>query len=215
MWTHIIIAIVGFAAGVSYKELLSRNRVNSNREPSHNRQRPIFNETKERSNQQQTPASGFSLDSLNRMFSSYGIKLVSSNSFSMLLKQIRNKCYKDMLEHFLNNATSAETLVKMLQQGSTPTLDIVIQPSTLPPFITEDKLDSIIRDNSVDPSQIGTARNKVEFLLTLYHTFGIEEFKKALGVYMTDIIDAHEKGADTSFLYGEIMKIIKNRYDFL
>ena len=215
MWTHIITAIVGFAAGISYKELISRNKVQSTCEPSHNKQKTTVDETKERSSHQQAQVSGFSLDSLSRMFSLYGIKLVSTNSFSMLLKQIRNKCYKDMLEHFLNNATSAEALVKMLQQGSTPTLEIAIHPSTQPPFITEDKLDSIIRDNSADPAQIGTARNKVEFLLTLYHTFGIEDFKKSLGVYMTDIIDAHENGADTSFLYGEIIKIIKNRYDFL
>ena len=56
---------------------------------------------------------------------------------------------------------------------------------------------------------------KVSFLLTLSHTKGIADFKNTLSFYFSDIIKSAEANEDITEKYEQIMKIFKNRYEFM
>lgn len=224
MWTHLITLIVGFAAGCKIKDLLGDTNVRDFFGKFRNGQPHNYSHNSPRVNQipivEQTPRSstantGFSLRSIQQVFNEYHVELLNANSFNVLLREIRNSCYKNILRTIVEKATSADKLVEILKSESTPTFSISIIPSNSVPFFEEEKIDDLIRQENISPQQVGSIDEKVKFLLTLSHSRGIEDFKNTLGAYFNEIMTQYENHEDITGLYEQIMKTINRRYEFM
>lgn len=221
MWSHLIVFIVGVAAGCSIKDLLGKS---SKTPPTRHPNPPVHHPQTQLPSNPSTnygqaasfpTNNGFSLRSIQSTFDEYGIKLIDLNSFGVLLREIRKSCYKKMLKQFIDNATTPEKLVELLNNGLTPTFDITVSYSTSAPYISDQKLNSYLQQDNVPMNEFHSMKDKVTFLLSLYHSKGIDDFKKTLSVYLTDILEASEKGLDISEMYNKIMTIINNRYNMV
>lgn len=225
MWTHLITLIVGFVAGCKFNDLLGKGNARdmfdkSSKSSIH--ENP-FNSPKEKKNSENgnnsgynpTVTNGFSLTSIKHVFDNYGIDIINSGSFNVLLREVRNQCYKNILRNIVEKATSADKLLDLLRTETTPTFVINVLPSNKEPLLEETKLDELIRLENINPSEIGNATEKVKFLLTLSHTRGIEDFKNTLGSYFSEMIDRADSNEDVSELYERIMKTVRNRYEFM
>lgn len=163
-----------------------------------------------------TVCNGFSLDAINSIFSEYGVRLTNSGSFYLLMQKIESCCYKKLLKTFADKVTSSEILVDMLRKELNSKLEEVnISDSNQPPYIEETKLDEYIAKESALSKDFGTADQKVKFLLSRSYEHGIERFKNVLGAYLTEILEASEKGEDIDDLYREIMKLVQSHYEYV
>lgn len=225
MWTHLITLIVGFVAGCKINDLLGKGNVRdkfdkSSKSSIHD---DPFNSPKENKNSEYgnnmgynpTVTNGFSLASIKHVFDNYGIGIINAGSFYVLLRVVRNQCYKNILKNIVEKATSADKLVELLRTETTPTFVINVFPSNKEPLLEEAKLDELIKQENINPSEIGNVTEKVKFLLTLSHTRGIEDFKNTLGSYFSEMLDRADSNEDVSELYERIMKTVRNRYEFL
>ena len=225
MWTHLITLIVGFAAGCKIRDLLGEDRINgfwnsskSKFSPHVKFQTPV-NEastyTANCTNSCPSESRGFSLQSIGHIFSENNVELINAGAFNVLLREVRNNSYKSILRNIVEKATSPDKLVHLLQNEVTPSFMVNIKPAEGAPYIETSKLDESIYQEKINPSDVGDTTEKVKFLLTLSHTRGIEDFKKTLGPYFTDIIKRSNSNEDVSEMYVEIMKIVRNRYEFM
>lgn len=219
MWTHLIALIVGFAAGCKFKDLFcitgnSKNSqtIKSQCDISENTVKSFsFNAKDSENNSRES----FSLSSIKYLFDEYGVKLINAGSFNVLLREIRNKCYNDIIKKIVTTATSPELLVDMLKTETVPSFSVDIVPSNEAPFIDVSKLDELIKIENVNPNEVQGVDEKVSFLLTLSHTKGIADFKNTLSFYFSDIIKSAEANEDITEKYEQVMKILKNRYEFM
>lgn len=225
MWTHLITLLVGFAAGCKIRDLLGEDRINGFWNSSKSKFSPHVkfstpaNEastyTTNCTNSRPSGSRGFSLQSIRHIFNENNVELINAGSFNILLREIRNHSYKSILRNIVENATSPDKLVHLLQNEVTPSFMVNIKPAEGAPYIETSKLDEYIYQEKINPSDVGDTADKVKFLLTLSHTRGIEDFKKTLGPYFTDIIKHANSNDDVSEMYVEIMKIVRNRYEFM
>lgn len=103
----------------------------------------------------------------------------------------------------------------MLKTETVPSFSVDIVPSNEAPFIDVSKLDELIKIENVNPNEVQGVDEKVSFLLTLSHTKGIADFKNTLSFYFSDIIKSAEANEDITEKYEQVMKILKNRYEFM
>lgn len=217
MFSHLITFVLGFAAGCTFKELLDKKKTPSATSchitPSIQAPTSCQNNTdNEKTFNQSTD---FSLQSLKNTFDTYNVKLTNAGSFGILLDQIRSSCYKDILKCFLDKANTPSALVDMLKMQTTPNKKFSLTHSLEPPYISKEQIDSSIVKEGVSLSEFDSYEDKVVFLLSLYYAKGIDDFKKTLGSYMSDILSAEEKGTDITDLYENIMRLIRNRYSYI
>ena len=132
-----------------------------------------------------------------------------------MLREIRNKCYNDIIKKIVTTATSSQLLVDLLKTETVPSFSVDIIPSNKTPFIDVSKLDELIKRENVNPNEVQGVDEKVSFLLTLSHAKGIADFKNTLSFYFSDIIKSAEANEDITEKYEQIMKILKNRYEFM
>lgn len=224
MWTHLITFLVGFVAGGKFKDIIGNNYIKDRSDKSSNssiKDEPfsLTNESKKfeyaNNGYKSKVTTGFSLYSIKHVFDNYSIDIIDTSSFNVLLREVRSKCYKKFLETIVTKATSPQKLVDLLKTETMPTFNVEMLASDKPPFIEASKLDELIRRENINPKNVGNLVEKVSFLLTLSHTRGIEDFKNTLGYYFSDIIKSADSNDDISEQYEEIMKIIKNRYQFM
>lgn len=216
MWSHIIIAILGFAAGCTFKELLSSkggSNPQANQEsPQSNTIPPLIPSVP---THQPMMVKDFSLSSIKYVFDDNNVQLINSGSFGVLLRTIRDNSYKKLLKLFIDEAKSPKDLVSLLKNGITPTFEVRPTSSSAAPYIEEEKLDNYISQEGVSTSNFKSCRDKAVFLLSLNHNKGIDDFKKTLGIYMTEILELDKNGMDITDLYNQIMKIISDRYSYI
>lgn len=219
MWTHIIALIVGFAAGCKFKDLFCINVNNKNSQTiksqcdiAENTVKSSPSIAKDLENNQRE---SFSLSSISYLFDDYGVKVINAGSFNVLLREIRNKCYSDIIKKIVTTATSPQLLVDLLKTETIPSFSVNIIPSNKAPFIDILKLDELIKRENVNPNEIQGVDEKVSFLLTLSHTKGIADFKNTLSFYFSDIMKSAEANEDITEKYEQVMKILKNRYEFM
>ncbi len=213
MWSNIIFLLVGFGIGCTFKELLGKKDV-----PNERRQAnipPVSYRPSTTNSSTQSRVNGFSLNSIRDVFDSYHVTLINESSFSALLREIKNQCYKNLLKRFMDNANSPESLVRMLKEESTPRFDVSLHYSNQPPYISDERLNEYVKEANASPSDIGGSGEKVKFLMTLNHARGVENFKNTLGMYLNEILDEYDRGEDISESYLKIMDIIKSRYEYL
>lgn len=225
MWTHLITLAVGFAAGCKIKDLLDNGRITgfgNKFKSKHTSYVKVHTPTNESSTHttnyvesHQSKSNDFSLQSIRHIFNDNNVELINAGSFNALLRQVRNHSYKNILKNIVENATSPEKLVHLLRTGVTPSFTINIIPADDAPYIETTKLDDYISLEKINPSDVGDTTEKVRFLLTLSHTRGIEDFKNTLGPYFSEIIQLADSNEDVSEMYAQIMKIVRNRYDFM
>ena len=213
MWSNIIFLLVGFGIGCTFKELLGKKDAPG--EPGQSSIPPINFRPNTSDNNSQPHVKGFSLISIKEVFDLYHVTLINESSFSALLREIKNQCYKNLLKRFIDNANTPEELVRMLKEESTPKFDCSLRYSNQPPYISEDKLNEYVKEANASPSDIGGCGEKIQFLMTLHHARGIENFKNTLGMYLKDILDEYDRGEDISASYTKIMDIIKSRFEYL
>lgn len=218
MWTHLIALIVGFAAGCKFKDLFcisgnsrSSQTIKSQCDISENTVKSSSNAKVSENNSRES----FSLASIKYLFDDYGVKLINAGSFSVLLREIRNKCYNDIIKKIVTTATSSQLLVDLLKTETVPSFSVDIIPSNKAPFIDVSKLDELIKRENVNPNEVQGVDEKVSFLLTLSHTRGIADFKNTLSFYFSDIIKSAEANEDIAEKYEQVMKILKTRYEFI
>lgn len=225
MWTHLITFIVGFAAGCKIRDLLGEDKINGSGNSFISKLSPHVtfltpaNEgstyTTNCTNSRSSESRGFSLQSIRHIFNENNVELINAGSFNVLLREVRNHSYKSLLRNIVENATSPDKLVHLLQNEVTPSFVVNIKPAEGAPYIETSKLDESIYQEKINPSDVGDTTEKVKFLLTLSHTRGIEDLKKTLGPYFNDIIKHANSNEDVSEMYVEIMKIVRNRYEFM
>lgn len=224
MWTHLITLLVGFVAGCKIKDLFGNSHTkdvfdNSSNDSIQNKTYSSPNRSKnfeyENQGSNSNITNGFSLHSIKHVFDNYCIDIINAGSFNVLLREVRNKCYKNILANIVEKASSPEKLVTLLKTETTPNFSINVLPSSMEPLVEESKLDELIRIEKVNPLDVGNMTEKVKFLLTLSHTRGIEDFKNTLGTYFSEMIERAESNEDISDLYEQIMKTVKNRYEFM
>lgn len=222
MWKNVICSILGFVAGCSFRDLLQTKRIkkDNNRrshtsptEGHHNGIKHIDELSGSKNNQFENEK--FSLNAIKDVFSAYNVELINYGSFSILLREIKYNCYKNLLKMFIDKATSAEKLVAMLKEDITPAFVVDIKPSSQSPFISDKELDEYIKGEGAMPDEIGTREEKVKFLLTISHAHGVENFRNILGGYLTEILECAEHGEDITELYQHIIKIIESRYEYV
>lgn len=220
MWTHLISSIVGFIAGCSFRDLLGKKntRKDSTKRiyPSTTDERRYHEVSSQKHlEENQYNNATFSLNAIQEVFSTYNVDIIAASSFGVLRRKIKSDCYKNLLKLFIDKATSPEKMVTMLKDNMTPTFVLNLKPSIEPPLINEEKLNKYIKEENASPNEIGTIEEKVKFLLTMSYVRGIENFKRALGAYLTEILDGAEHGEDITELYSQAMKIIKSRYEYV
>lgn len=217
MFTHLITLALGFAAGCTFKELLDKGSLKSklNKKPYHMPQPSTHLKSPAEENVINYPSTGFSLQSLKKTFDLYNVQPLNAGSFGILLRQIRNSCYKDILKHILENANTPEKLVDMLKSQTIPNKDFEIDDSMGIPYITIDKINNYISDEGIAISEFKTNTEKVKFLLSLYYAKGIDDFKQTIGSNMSDILSAYERGDNLTDIYNDIISLVKKRYDYL
>lgn len=217
MFAHLITLVLGFAAGCTFKELLDKSSLKSklNNKPHHMNSPAAHLSFPTEKDISKSTYTDFSLQSLKTTFDLYNVQLLNAGSFGILLRQIRNTCYKDILKLFLEKANTPETLVAMLKSQTTPNRDFEISCSVGNPYISEDIINNYISEEGINISEIKTNTEKVKFLLSLYYTKGIDDFKQTLGSYMSDILSAYEQGDNLTDIYNDIMSHMKKRYDYL
>lgn len=216
MFSHLITLILGFAAGCTIREILgSSPRTPSRKQNEHyNGVSPITTRQMKSSNET-NKGSGFSLQSLRALFSSYGVGIHNAGSLGILLRKIRSTCYKEILKLLIDNASTPEQMVELLTTQVISDKNFTFNETVGEPYIQSDKIDAYIIEEGVSLSEFRSNKEKVSFLLSLYYAKGIDDFKNTLGTYMSDIISANERGEDISSLYNEIMNLVKNRYSYL
>lgn len=216
MFSHLITFILGFAAGVTIKELLGSNprTLVRKQDNSYHGVSPITNRQMRTSNGN-NHGNDFSLQSLQGLFSSYGIGVLNAGSLGILLRKIRSTCYKDILKLLMDKASTPEQLVDLLKTQVIADKDFSFVETVGEPYIQSDKIDAYIKEEGVSLSEFGSNKEKIIFLLSLYYAKGIDDFKNTLGTYLSDIISANERGEDILSRYNEIMNVVKNRYSFL
>lgn len=219
MWTHLIALIVGFAAGCKFKDLFcisensrSSQTIKSQCDISENTVKSSSSNAKVSENNSRE---SFSLASIKYLFDDYGVKLINAGSFNVLLREIRNKCYNDIIKKNVTTATSPQLLVDLLKTETVPSFSVDIIPSNKAPFIDVSKLDELIKRENVNPNEVQGVDEKVSFLLALSHTRGIADFKNTLSFYFSDIIKSAEANEDIAEKYEQVMKILKTRYEFI
>lgn len=219
MWTHLIALIVGFAAGCKFKDLFcisensrSSQTIKSQCDISENTVKSSSSNAKVSENNSRE---SFSLASIKYLFDDYGVKLINAGSFNVLLREIRNKCYNDIMKKIVTTATSPQLLVDLLKTETVPSFSVDIIPSNKAPFIDVSKLDELIKRENVNPNEVQGVDEKVSFLLALSHTRGIADFKNTLSFYFSDIIKSAEANEDIAEKYEQVMKILKTRYEFI
>lgn len=219
MWTHLIALIVGFAAGCKFKDLFcisgnsrSSQTIKSQYDISENTVKSSSSNAKVSENNSRE---SFSLASIKYLFDDYGVKLINAGSFNVLLREIRNKCYNDIIKKIVTTATSPQLLVDLLKTETVPSFSVDIIPSNKAPFIDVSKLDELIKRENVNPNEVQGVDEKVSFLLALSHTRGIADFKNTLSFYFSDIIKSAEANEDIAEKYEQVMKILKTRYEFI
>lgn len=219
MWTHLIALIVGFAAGCKFKDLFcisensrSSQTIKSQCDISENTVKSSSSNAKVSENNSRE---SFSLASIKYLFDDYGVKLINAGSFNVLLREIRNKCYNDIIKKNVTTATSPQLLVDLLKTETVPSFSVDIIPSNKAPFIDVSKLDELIKRENVNPNEVQGVDEKVSFLLALSHTRGIADFKNTLSFYFSVIIKSAEANEDIAEKYEQVMKILKTRYEFI
>lgn len=222
MWKEIVFSILGFVSGCSFQELFgkkvkSKNHMKRNCPQSTDRREGSKTDinTHVDFEKKQCGNAAFSLNSIGEVFSAYNVEIISAGSFEVLLRKIKADCYKNLLKMFIDKATSPENMATMLREETTSAFVVNINPSAQPPFIDEEKLNKYIKEEDASPDEIGTIEEKIKFLLTISYARGIENFKRTLGAYLTEILDGAERGEDITELYQQAMKIIKSRYGYV
>lgn len=216
MFTHLITLVLGFAAGCTVWELIkskSHKPINRYNNPTVNR--PSSEVIHNVESTHTSHAEEFSLQSLQSIFSFYGVSMLNAGSFGILLRKIRTTSYKDILKLFLDEAATPELLTNMLKTKVIPDKDFSFAETGGAPYIQTEKIEAYIKEEGVPMSEFSCNKDKIGFLLSLYYAKGIDDFKNTLGTYMSDIIKANENGDDISILYSDIMSLVKSRYSFL
>ncbi len=217
MFTHLITLALGFAAGCTFKELLDRSSFKSKptNKPRHMNSPAAHLNFHTEESVSKSSSADFSLQSLKGIFDLYNVQPLNAGSFGILLRQIRNTCYKDILKLFLEKANTPKALVDMLKSQTTPNKHFEIGNSVGNPYISTDKINNYISEEGIAISEFKTNTEKVKFLLSLYYAKGIDDFKQTLGSYMSDMLSAYERGDNVTDIYNDIMSLVKKRYDYL
>lgn len=211
MFTHLITLVLGFVAGCTVGELIkskSHKPINRYNNPTVNRP------SSEVIHNVECHGGEFSLQSLQSIFSFYGVSMLNAGSFGILLRKIRSTGYKDILKLFLDEAATPELLVDMLTTKAIPNKDFSFVETSGTPYIQTERIEAYIKEEGVSLSEFSCNKDKIGFLLSLYYAKGIDDFKNTLGTYMSDIIEANENGDDIAVLYSDIMSLVKSRYSF-
>lgn len=223
MWGTIISFVLGFAAGCGFKEIIGKQKADKSTTPKRTptMSHPVINRTyNTRRNQVETVSvpennNGFNLNSISYLFSEFNVQLADVNSFTNLLRTIENTTYTQTLQYFVDNATTPIALYNLLEHGSSK--DIIVKPtySSSKTILPDAIINKLLSDRKIDYTQISSAKDKVQILVSYAVTKGLKSFQQSMGNSLNEFVEKNKDNQDVDSLYREIYANIKETLNYL
>lgn len=211
--------IFGFVAGCSLKDFIMSKLSNYNK--SYSQKSPIklnsekLNVYNGERNETVADGEGFNLCSIQSTFEKYGVDLVGTSSFSILLDTIERDVYKKTLIQFSTSIHTPEDLVLLIDNGNTYKESLQIQQSAKCILLSEKNINQILERNGIDISAPTSIEDKVQSIVSFYVLKGLNQFKKTMGTSLEQFLSDFKNQKDVTILFEGIMKNINKALDFL